>query len=455
MNRIMAGFGERPTASPSHQSFIDWVEAQAGSIPGAQISHLDETIDRWLQTSASLEVDERPLRVAGAVPYAKPADVTAPVVYVPPGTALAGANVAGKVVVRDVVPGAIQLPVFLAVAYYVHDPALSFDWSSSYERDWISAGAIVTDLQQAAAAGAAGVVFVHQLPYEQVRGHYAPYTGDHWSVPAVYVGTDEGAATKAAGTARVVVQAERADAPTRTVIATLPGKSPERISIASHTDGMNAVWDNGPIAILALARYFASLPLECRPRTLEFAFTSAHLHLAKAGAERYAAMLDEAYDEGTVALAIALEHLGAREYVAAPREAGGRELKATGNSELFAIFSTESPALASSVIGNVVARDLRRSFVLRGADAPQAGIPPHRSYGGEGGPYHGHLVPTVAAITGPTTLFKPDFAMDDILDVELMRRQAMAFGDLVLDVDDMPREVIAGADTAYRAVRGL
>ena len=91
---------------------------------------------------------------------------------------------------------------------------------------------------------------------------------------------------------------------------------------------------------------------------------------------------------------------------------------------------------------------------MRGADAPAADIPPHKSYGGEGGVYHQALIPTVAGITGPNTLFKPQFALDELLDVRLMRRQAMAFGDIVLDLDDVPRELIAGADTLYRLLRG-
>jgi hypothetical protein len=80
-------------------------------------------------------------------------------------------------------------------------------------------------------------------------------------------------------------------------------------------------------------------------------------------------------------------------------------------------------------------------------------LPPHRSYGGEGGPYREHLVPTVAAITGSWTLFDPAFGLDELVDVDLMRRQTLAFGDLVLAVDDVPREVIAGADSFYRAGR--
>ena len=283
-----------------------------------------------------------------------------------------------------------------------------------------------------------------------------------WDIPAVYLGVDEGTqleqliASGAAESADLEVSATREQqAPTRTLVARLPGQSSERIVVESHTDGMNAVWDNGPVALLAMANYFAALPLECRPRTIEFVFTTAHLYLSKSGVHQYAKILDDEYDKGTVALVVALEHLGAQEYVATPRTDGpGRRLEPSGQSEMFAIFSIESPLLVSALTNQVVAHDLRRSWILRGADAPQAGFPPHRSFGGEGGPYREQIVPTIAAITGPWTLFDPAFGME-LVDFALMRRQTMAFGDVILSVADKPRELIAGADTAYRAGRTL
>jgi hypothetical protein len=150
-----------------------------------------------------------------------------------------------------------------------------------------------------------------------------------------------------------------------------------------------------------------------------------------------------------------MEHLGAREFLPFSRGAlPGVELRSTGRSELFVTFSNESVVTKAALISTIIDRDLRRTFALRGADAPQASIPPHKSYGGEGGVYHQALIPTIAGITGPNTLFKPQYALDELLDVKLMRRQAMAFGDMVLDLDDIPRELIAGADTMYRLLRG-
>jgi hypothetical protein len=461
--QVMADLGARPTASPAHTAFVDWVEDRLDAIDGLALSDRPVTIDRQLETGASLRVgpNRTALPVAGAVPYAAPGQVTAPLLVVPAGTALSAADIAGRIVVRPLAATSVAYAVFAAVSWFVWDPDVSLDLTGAYERDWLNAVARITDLADAEAGGAAGLVFVHDLPRAQIAGQYAPYPGRHWKVPAVFVGADEGqvllgtASTGASATLRV--RAERAKASTRTLIASLPGLSAERIVIESHTDGMNAVWDNGPIALLAMAEHFAGLPLACRPRTIEFVFTTGHLYLSQSGVHDYAAVLDDAYDDGTVALVVALEHLGAREWAAAPRTDGGagRQLVRTGADEMFAVFVPESPALVTTVVNRVVGHDLRRTLVLRGADAPQAGFPPHRSFGGEGGPYRERIVPTIAAITGPWTLFDPAFDLDELVDPALMRRQTLAFTDIIHDVEHLPRTVIAGADTAYRLGRDV
>jgi hypothetical protein len=462
-NKVMADAGPRPTASVAHHRYIAWLGRQLTHIRGLKIRSRYESIDRWLERGASLTINRRgrqpeSVRVSGAVPYSRAKAAHGRLVYIPPGTAIANADVKGKIVLRDAVPGSTPQWIFFAVAYYVHDPDRSIDYAGNYERDFAGYTQRVTDLKQAAEKGAAGVVFAHTIPYEQVRGNYQPYEGVFWKVPAVFVGVDEGLRLrKAIGTdVDLVVRAQierRVRSPT--LIASLAGRSDERVVIASHTDGMNAVWDNGPTSILALAEYLAKLPLECRARTFEFVLSTSHLYLSQNGAHNYAHdELDPAYDKGTVALAVALEHLGAREFLRFPRRsASGWELRSTGKSEPFVTFSHESPVSLEALLSSVRERDIRRTWILRGADAPQLGFPPHRSYGGEGGAYHGELIPTLAGITGPWTLYNPAFGLDELIDFELMRRQTMTFGDVVLKLQGMPRQVIAGADTVYRAGR--
>lgn len=468
LNARMHDFGPRPTATPNHQRFVDWIEKEMRSLPGTSVRSIPMTIPRQVERGAALAAGtDDPLEgipLAGPVPYSEPTTgkgVEAPLVYVPPGESFTEEDVAGRIIVRDAVPGTIPRAAFTAVTWFMYDPDLSLTkkTASDYEREWI-AFTRNADMEAAAEAGAAGIVFAHGFPLEQVRDQYAPYNGVFWDVPGVYVGVDEGERLKeiaaSGGTARLSLKASRGPAKTETLKVTLPGLSDERIAVTSHTDGINAVWDNGPIAMLAMAEHFAALPLECRPRTLEFTFTTAHLFLSEASANDYAAELDAGYDEGTVALVMALEHLGAREYEPFPRPDGlpGRTLKPTGEGEMNTFFVGETPYLAGTVSESLVANDLARSIVLRGADAPGLHIPPHHSFGGEGTAYHGHLLPTIAFVTGPWTLFNPSFGMEAV-DGDLFRTQLAVFTDLIYELDDVPREVIAGVYPVEREARSV
>lgn len=472
-NDAMDRLGNRPTASPSHQRWVDFLARRLRKLPGAKLRTIPYSIDRWLERKASLAAGAPGQRlggipVSGSVPYSKrtkKAGVTAPLAYVPKGQALTG-DLRGKVVVRDAAPGSVPNAAFAALQWFTWDPeqSLTLTIAGNYERDYLGYLPRIDDIEKAADAGAAGIVFVHGFPRDQVRDHYAPYEGKHWRLPALYVGADEGERLKqlagAGGSARIRLLADRGPARTETLVATLPGMSEERIVVESHTDGMNAIWDNGPVGMLALARHFAALPRECRPRTIELVFTTAHLYQQlkpphrEGAADDYAKELDRAYDEGTVALVMAMEHMGAREYTTKPRPGGapGRVLEPTGLSEPTGIFIGESPALVEQVATAVIKHDLRRTLGLRGADLPGLHLPPHHSFGGEGTPFHKHLIPTVALVTGPWTLYNPAFGMEAV-DIDLLRRQTLTFTDLIHSVGSMPREAIAGGMLGQRGVR--
>jgi hypothetical protein len=246
-------------------------------------------------------------------------------------------------------------------------------------------------------------------------------------------------------------------------IVTLRGLSDEKIVVQSHTDGMNAVWDNGPIAMLAMADWLAKIGPECRPRTVQFAFTTGHLyqHLVPpdrdGSAEQLADRLDHEYNNGKVALVVAMEHMGAKGWTAEPRGGGkpGRKLVPSKVNEATSIFMGESPALIADTLQVVQRHDVRETIALRGADLPGLQIPPHDSFGGEGNPYQHHLIPTVALITAPWTLFDPGYSTAQLVDPELLYKQTLTFTDLVHVASTQSRETLAGAYTGYRGARDL
>jgi hypothetical protein len=143
--------------------------------------------------------------------------------------------------------------------------------------------------------------------------------------------------------------------------------------------------------MVAMAAYFASLPMECRPRTIQFAFSTAHFYqrvadpnVRNGGAMQLAQQLDRDYDAGTVSVVLVLEHLGAIDYQQVPRaDGGGPMLAPSGLRCIQFIGVTPSPALVSTVEGVVRGYDMQRTILLQGSDVPQHGATPP-SLGGEG-----------------------------------------------------------------------
>ncbi|WP_086822999.1 hypothetical protein [Allokutzneria sp. NRRL B-24872] len=434
LNSTVAGFGLRSTGSPAHRRVVDWLEQRVRRMPGFTTKSEELRIQRWqprggdIVEAGSLRVAGRQVAVAGAIPYSLSTNGKGPLTYLPMTSPITVENARGKVVLRD----------FPAVDRgHVAEPELN--------RDLVDAGL----------AGAAGLIIAFDFPREQVKGYWDPHTGTHYRVPGVFVGVDEAERLKGStgAQASVSVHARTDGASTRTLIATLPGKTKERVVIGTNTDGNTWVQENGTAAMLALADYFSGLPMRCRTRTIEFVFATGHLHRSVEGTEHRARILDREYDQGTVAYAMVLEHLGTREIQAAPRANGpGRELRLTGAAEQSAWF-VGNQVLGETVIQAVTRRSVQRTFVLPGADAADpARVPQHCSFGGLGTHYQSHLIPAVATISGPWSLWAPSFGASAV-DHARMRDQVLAAGDTVLALNGVSRDRIAGDYPAQRQAR--
>src|SRR4051794_800097 len=120
MNSFVAKLGARPTGSRAHARYIAWIRKQLGTIPGIQTRDLSYRINRWSSSKTTLELrvgrTKRRLAVAAPVPYSKPTGrrgVTAPLAFVPSGTAIDTANSSGRIVVREAPAGSVQQALFL------------------------------------------------------------------------------------------------------------------------------------------------------------------------------------------------------------------------------------------------------------------------------------------------------------------------------------------------------
>lgn len=474
---FLATLGSRPTGGASQARYIAWIRRRLAAIPGVQTSDLSYPIRRWTPSSASmvLRVNGRrtTVPIAGPVPYSQPTGpkgAAASLAYVPADQQITAANSQGRVVVRDAPAGKIPFAELLlpVVSWETYDPNNTIDPAGNLVGDFINYLPRIADLRAAGAAGAKGIVFLKDRPRRQLIGHYEPYEGEAWKVPGVFLGTDEGKwitdaiASGLHPSARIVNRAAYRTVTTPSIEATVPGQSPQRIVIDSHTDGTNAVEDNGPIAMVAMARYFAALPMECRPRTIQFAFSTAHFYqrvgsdpsVRDGGAEQLAEQLDRDYDNGTVSSVVVLEHLGSRDFEQVPRTDGGpgTELKDTGLPAIQFIGVTPSPALISAVDGVVRGYDMQRTVLLQGSDAPGASVPQHCSFGGEGTPYERHLLPTIGVIAAPQFLYDPAIEMSG-LDIGVMHSELLGFTELINRLEPMSQSDVAGTVTSEREER--
>jgi hypothetical protein len=475
---FLASLGARPTGSAAHDRYIAWIRQQLRTIPGLRVHDLDYRIHRWTSQSAALTLDvggqHQRVPIADAIPYSKPTGsdgVAAPLVYLDDSQPISHANASGRIVVRPAPAGSVPNYDFLLpiVSWETYDPGHTIDPTQNFYGDFINYSPRVTDLRAAATAGAVGIIFVKDRPLRQIIGHYEPYEGEAWGVPGVFVGSDQGKQLRDAiasgkpATAEISDVASFDDATTPSIEAVLPGRSAQRIVVDSHTDGTNAVEDNGPIAMIAMARYFAALPMACRPRTIQFAFSTAHFYQRVAnpadrdgGAEQLAQQLDREYDQGTVSSVVVLEHLGARDFEPVPRTDGGpgAELKDTGRRSVQFIGVTPSVNLVGAVDQVVRKYGMNRTIVLQGSDAPGATVPLHCSFGGEGTPFERHLLPTVGVIAAPQFLYDPAIQMDG-LDVGVMHSELLGFTQLVAELGPMPQVAVSGAVDVERALRAL
>ena len=210
---------------------------------------------------------------------------------------ITAANSAGKVVIRDFPATSLPYAAFRIIGIYV-TPDLA-NATGDYERPFLNE-------LHGADRGEQGGRRRRRLHVRRAAQAGArlrrPAPGTIFRVPAVFVGGAEARAAevacRAGASARVTVRAKVDRAKTQNVIATLPGRSKQRIILGANTDGQSWVQENGVAGMIAFARYYAGLPQRCRPRTLEIAFTSAHDAIVSDGTDRYASAAGRAVRQG-------------------------------------------------------------------------------------------------------------------------------------------------------------
>ena len=470
---VVGVLGLRTPASPRHNILIDYLLAQLAYIEPLEITTTEYPIRKWqtlndstLSQSGKLSIhganlSTQGIPIIGAIPWTLPTDgepIHAPLVYVPQSVNLTTANVTGKIVLRDFGPtSAVPYQLLFKLGMYRSNDTEALS-NNSYDRPYT--GAPHRDLLDAGLAGAAGYVSLFNVRREDAESYFDPHEGTHYSLPGAYAGAEETNVLKQAAeqglSASISVEAEVGDATQRQINARLPGSTNETIYVVCHTDGNTFVQDNGVSALVNMARYFGKIPLKDRRKTLEFVFTTGHLGYASDTTITLAERLDKSYDDDETVLVIALEHMGTREILPDGSPSGaanGRALQFTGHNEIMVWCVGPSEYLQNITIASAKERNLDRVVIAPGTGVPDMkAVPEYSSFGGLGTSFHQHLIPTTSIISGPWSLWAPQFGALAI-DFDRLRDQTRAFADVIAAVQSLSKQQIAGNYTEYRLRR--
>lgn len=415
--------GPRLSGTDAHRALITDVAAELAEL-GYDVHRDPHVFERWevADSEVALSIAETSVPVSSAWPYSgetPPEGIAAPLVLLD-GRRKNWKAARGKIAVVDVHNA--DVPTTLLASPW--SDSLPFD---STANPVISSELAGTDLTKARAAGVRGVVATWRgLGDEAARGQYLPFTRDYQGIPAIWTPESQRDAIRAAAqrgsTATLILPATRTPgARMDTVWAVSPGTGPhadESILVVTHSDGGNAVEENGHLGLLALARDAAAAPHD---RTIVFVCTAGHLRMPAVTAHGQAttAWLD-AHPEmwspdtpGLTAVAgLAIEHLGAKHLHVDP-QTGRYEADGSVEPELLYATTRELADLTRAVWHGAAGRSARPV-------KPGALI-----HFGEGEPLFERRIPAIALVTGPDYLLAD--VERDLVDLDALAEQIGSF----------------------------
>ena len=437
--------GPRETGNPEHVRFVDRIgdELAALGLPVHRDSH---RFDRWsvalsgcALTIHDATVGDVAIPVASAYPYSGRTGrqgVSGPLRLVRCASWWKG--VAGKIAVIEVPHPSV--PVSLLLDDVGHLPADAGGFPDTYRHPVLSAKAFGPNLAAAKAAGAIAVVAVWQgATAAQVNDQYVPFDFPYRDIPAVWLAGENAGqlldSARRGSHATLTLDAMLSpDSTTDTVWTVIEGEiANESILVVTHTDGGNAVEENGALGVLELVRLFASGP---RPkRTLVFVFVTAHLRIP-AVTHRGQAMTAwlaahpawwSGKDRARRAVAgLVIEHLGA---LGRARRHAGEPVE----PEVELTYATNA-AMQEVLRKSWTGRQRGKTLIAR----------PLLFHLGEGEPLYQQGIPAIALASVPDYLLQATTA--DIVDVELMHEQIGAFARALLALESTPAHLLGRAD---------
>jgi hypothetical protein len=431
---LLDRLGPRLTGSAAHDELISHVAQQLADL-GLDVQEDRYSFTRWEHPVAErlrLSVAGQPVPVCAAFPYSGntgPGGVQGDLRLLK-GPLPRWSAARGGVAVIEVRNRALPLGALIPV----WDGGAPLDWQRNPLGPATIAG---LGLPRARRAGVQAVVFAwRDISPVNAQGQYLSFIAPYLDIPAVFVAGDASdqviAAAREKQTAALVLDAALVpDSPTRTIWAVAPGTSRphETVLVVSHSDGTNAVEENGHIALVSLARDVAASPPE---RTTVFVLTTGHLRIPAftdhgQATSRWLTDHPEQWaggpNESQAVAALVIEHLGAREYQDNPVT---NEYGPTGRPEPEVIYASTRQV-----------KDLVDAEWRSAATPPRVSKPGAFVQFGEGEPLYQRKIPAISLITMPQYLLSLE--PGDYVDVDLLTRQVDSFHRLRRRLDTLPQ----------------
>lgn len=422
LNRLKS----RATGTVAHEELIQHIEEQLVDA-GLDVCSDVLPFTRWApegDAGPTLQVAGRPVPIASVVPYSGttgPGGVSGQLVRLR-GPIPAWGKARGKIAILEV--NNFELPFTAVIDTWGNDAP----WPV-VRNPLIAATLAGLGLSRARKAGVKAVVFLwRNISDDHARGQYIPFTLDYQGIPAVFVSGEATATVLEHATSReyatlVLNYQLIPDSSARTIWTTIEGttRPDETVFVVTHTDGVNAVEENGHIAMVAMARAAALDPPD---RTTVFVFTSGHMRIPAVMSEgqatqRFLADHPELWAGGAgqrrAVAGLAVEHLGAREFIDDP---GANVFRPTGRVEPELLYAT-TPELAHLARAEWRAEDGATARVSR----PTALV-----HFGEGEPLLHAGIPAISLVTAPLYLLA-ELPGDEteLIDTAALQRQVNNF----------------------------
>lgn len=443
---VMNNFGSRITGSEGQTAFVNWLESQLKDM-GLKVHENKYQFLNWTSKYSSLIVNNQSIPISSVYPYSGETSnngLNKELVYIKNNNF---SKAAGKIAVVQVNNNQ-ALPKQLIMNQQSTFPKGTK--SSSSDGDiTLTAALKASNLQKAKSANVKGVIYIWKgASNKKVKGQYQPFTTEYTGVPAIWLNEDDGKniidSAKKHQKGKLTLLATRKKVTTKSFYVTIPGKNTkESIIVNSHTDGVNAIEENGAIGMLSMIKY---LRHQKPNKTLVFAFVTGHFRLPvfKGTSQATSTWMQDnpqVWDgKGSHMKAIAgvtAEHLGSMEW----KDNTKGQFKPTGK------IQTEYTYTGNEVMNDVwlkaiKGRSLTRTITLRG----------HNSFEfGESQPLFNAKIPVIGLIPMPDylTTSSPNLEMDKF-NANLMNQQVSSLIKATLILDKMSAKSIGkGQDYSY------